>query len=224
MRAIGDNLITVARSKRYTHKQFRELFLYAIGDRADAPEGLELVAELIAADQDGIRERGEKRAALAAKRRLAFKARRNAQNAGNAENAQNAENAENAENGHLPSTPTNQPSGNNASVIPDAPAHGAPTPPTLAEVLAWASDGVHKPDGKPIPADFCREWYALMEAATPPWTNTRGRSLTRNWRQEVIYAWRRDQQFAARAGRGNGRNANQPDGVIHHEEGYENPL
>ena len=30
MIAIGDNLITVARSKRYTAKQFRDLFLYAI--------------------------------------------------------------------------------------------------------------------------------------------------------------------------------------------------
>ena len=217
MRAIGDNLITVARSKRYTAKQFRDLFLFAIGDKDAPPEGLELVAELIAADQEGIRERGEKRAALAAKRRIAYKAR-HAENAGNAENAENAQNAENA---HLPTNlPTNHPVGNNASVIPNTRAQAGK--PTLDDVLAWARDIAHKPDGKAIPADFARDWYTLMESATPPWTNTRGRSLLGNWRQELIYAWRRDQQFSARAA--GKRNTNQPDGVIHHEDGYENPL
>ena len=211
MKAIGDNLITVARSKRYTAKQFRDLFLWAIGDTDAPPDGCEAAAELIAADQHELEARMEKRKAAKAERQARWKANRDARD------------AEDARGAHLPTMPTNQPVGNNASVITNAPARAA-KPPTLDEVLAWARDAVHKPDGKEIPADFCREWYALMESATPPWTNTRGRSLARNWKQEAIYAYRREQQFAARAGSGNWRNANQPDGVIHHEENYENPF
>ncbi len=210
MKAIGDNLITVARSKRYTAKQFRDLFLWAIGDTDAPPEGCEGAAEFIAADQREMEERMAKRKAAKAERQARWKAHRDARD------------AEDARGAHLPTIPANQPC-NNASVITSARA----TPPTLDEVLAWARDTVHKPDGKPIPERFIREWYALMESATPPWTNTRGRSLARNWRNEAIYAYRREQQFAANAGgnrRGGAARTNQPDGVVHHEDGYENPL
>ena len=217
MRAIGDNLITVARSKRYTAKQFRELFLWAIGDRDAPPDGCEEAAEFVAADQREMEARMEKRKAAKAERQARWKAQKD---------ARDARDAGDARDGHLPTMPTmptNQPSGNNASVIPDAPVRVPATPPTIDAVLAWARDAIHKPDGKPIPDEFIRDWYALMEAAEPPWTNTRGRSLVRNWRQEVIYAWRRNQQFAANSANRRGK-GNQPDGVIHHEEGYENPL
>ena len=212
MKAIGDNLITVARSRRYTASQFRDLFLWAIGDGDAPPEGCEEAAEFVAADQREMEARMAKRKAAKAERQARWKAQKDARDARDAADA------------HPPAMPTNQPSGNNASVIPDAPAH-VTTPPTLDAVLAFAADSAHKPDGKPIPEAFAREWYTLMEAASPPWTNTRGRRIT-NWRQEMIYAWRRDQQFAASSPgrRGNSAKGNQPEGVVHHEEGYENPL
>ena len=110
MIAIGDNLITVARSKRYTAKQFRDLFLYAIGDTETPPDGLEMVAEMIAADQTSIKDRAEAKAAK--NRERVRKAREkakeeSAENKGKAAscNACNAGNACNA-----PYQPTNLPS------------------------------------------------------------------------------------------------------------------
>lgn len=196
MKAIGDNLITVARSKRYTAKQFRALFLWVVGDTPAPPEGCEAAAELIAADQHELEARMDKRKAAKAERQARWKAHRDAKDAADA---------------HLPAMPTipaipAKPSCNNASVIPSARAN----PPKLDDVLAWARDAVHKPDGKAIPERFVREWYALMEAAEPPWTNTRGRSIARNWKQEAIYAYRREQQFSASARR-RGGDDNQPD-------------
>lgn len=101
----------------------------------------------------------------------------------------------------------------------------ASKPPSLDEVLKWAADGLHHPDGRPIPEEFAREWHALMEMADPPWTNTRGRSVAGGWRREIIWAWRREQKYSGEKG-GGGRRAgtNQPEGVIHREDGYENPL
>ena len=210
MKAIGDNLITVARSRRYTAKQFRDLFLWAIGDTDAPPDGCEEAAEFIAADQREMEARMAKRKAAKAERQARWKANRDARD------------AEDARGAHLPTMPTNQPVGNNASVITNAPARTKP--PTMDAVLAFALDVTLQPDGKAIPEDFAREWHGLMEAAVPPWTNTRGRNLAGDWKRELIYAYRREKQFAARGGAQGGRKTNQPDGVVHHEEGYVNPL
>lgn len=236
MKPIGDNLIMVARNNRYSDRDFRRLFLWAIDEcNPPPPEGLEMVAEFIETDQSALlrriaekeAERKEKRKEYAKRQYEKTKAKR-----ANSDISDSSDSSDSSDN-TIPTIPTNLPTNQptslptetNVSVRPNgrvnAPA--CAKPPTIDEVLAWASDGVHKPDGKPIPDEFIRDWYALMEAAEPPWTNTRGRSLVRNWRQEVIYAWRRNQQFA-RAGGGTRRNANQPDGVVHHEANYENPL
>lgn len=231
MKPIGDNLITVAKSKRYSDHDFRRLFLWAIDEcNPPPPEGLEVVAEFIEADQSALlrriaereAERKEKRKEYAKRQYEKTKAKR-----ANSDDSDSSDDSDDSDNTIPTNQPTSLPTETKVSVRPNGREHAparARKPPTLDEVLAWARDEVHKPDGHTIPADFCRKWYALMQAAEPPWTNTRGRSVLRNWKQDAIYAYDREQQFAARAGRGNGRNTNQPDGVIHHEENYENPF
>lgn len=96
--------------------------------------------------------------------------------------------------------------------------------PTLEQVVSFAKDPTRQPSGKLIPEQFARDWFALMECGTPPWTNTHGKPIT-NWTQELIIAWKRDQRFSAdRKGGKNAGATNQPEGVIHHEAGYVNPL
>ena len=226
MKAIGDNLIIVARSPRYSASQFRDLFLWAIGDKDTPPKGCEEAAEFIAADQRGMEERLAKRKAAKAERQARWKANRDARDA---EDAEDAIDGGDAGDGHQPTIPSipSMPANNNspsfAGVGACACARGKP--PTLKAVLAFAGDETTKPDGKTIPADFAREWFALMEAATPPWTNTRGRSVAVNWKQELIYAFDRKERFAAEnAKRRKHGNTNQPSGVIHDEENYENPF
>ncbi len=102
-----------------------------------------------------------------------------------------------------------------------APAQGRP--PTVEEVVAFASDAATKPSGRAIPEGFARGWHAMMAGAG--WRNSRGRSVLANWRQDLVYAHRREEAFASRGdGKGNGKAGGQPIGQIRHEEGYANPL
>lgn len=180
MIAIGDNLITVARSKRYTAKQFRDLFLYAIGDTDTPPDGLEMVAEMIAADQTSIKDRAEAKAAK--NRERVRKAREkakeeSAENKGKAAscNACNAGNACNA-----PYLPTNLPSNNN-------------TPPPTPASSPSASGGAAAARSTPkwedvriaahncgVPEDFARQFFADMERDNWAYLNRYGRTATVN--------------------------------------------
>lgn len=230
MKPVGDNLIMVARNRRYSDRDFRLLFLWAVDDcNQPPPKGLELVAEFIETDQSAllrriaekVEERKEKKREYAKKRYEEQKREKR-----DSVNSTHSTNSTDTIPTNQPTTPTSLPTETNVSVLrPNgrdntrAPAKAAPK---IEAVLAWAADGVHKPDGRPIPETFVREWCALMEASVPPWTNTRGRSLVKTWRQDLIYAWQREVRFNRR-GNGGG-SANQPDGVVHHEEGYENPL
>lgn len=224
----------VARNGRYSDRDFRRLFLWAIDEcNPPPPEGLEVVAEFIETDQSALLRRIAEKEAERKERKHQYDKRRYSEKKANSTDSTVSTVSTNSTHSTdstvstdtIPTThttlPTNQPS-LRPNGRDNAPAHAhAPARPTFDDVLAWTRNSATKPDGRPIPDNFAREWYALMEGATPPWTNTRGRSLLGNWRQEVIYAWKREQGFAARGGR---RNANQPDGVIHHEDGYENPL
>ena len=229
MKPIGDNLIMVARNRRYSDRDFRRLFLWAIDEcNPPPPEGLEVVAEFIETDQSALlrriaekeAERKERQREYNKKHYQELKAKKRDSSISSISSV-SSDSSDSSDT--IPTTHTTLPT-NHPSLRPNgrdnAPAH-AHARPTLDDVLAWTRNGAAKPNGRPIPDSFARDWYTLMESATPPWTNTRGRSLLGNWRQEVIYAWKREQGFAARGGR---RNANQPDGVIHHEDGYENPL
>lgn len=58
MIAIGDNMVIMARSARYTDAEFRALFLWAAGDCDGAPPpGLEEAAEFVRADQSALLRR-----------------------------------------------------------------------------------------------------------------------------------------------------------------------
>lgn len=101
--------------------------------------------------------------------------------------------------------------------------------PTLDAVLAWARDAIRKPDGKAIPDEFARNWFALMESAEPPWTTTRGQAIAHDWKRRLIYAWQQEQRFNAKAGNGGETRkagTNQQAGTVHFEReaNYENPL
>ena len=58
MKPIGDNLVMVARNKRYSDRDFRRLFLWAIDEcNPPPPKGLEVVAEFIETDQTALLRR-----------------------------------------------------------------------------------------------------------------------------------------------------------------------
>lgn len=97
-----------------------------------------------------------------------------------------------------------------------------PKIPSLGDVLQFAADAATKPSGVAIPETFAREWHALMESGG--WLNARGRTVLTNWRQALIYAYRREAQFAKERGNRRDGGGTQPEGQIYHEEGYENPL
>ncbi len=97
-----------------------------------------------------------------------------------------------------------------------------PKIPSLGDVLQFAADAATKPSGVAIPEAFAREWHALMQSGG--WLNARGRTVLTNWRQALIYAYRREVQFAKERGNRRDGGGTQPEGQIYHEEGYENPL
>ncbi len=86
----------------------------------------------------------------------------------------------------------------------------AHTHPTIEEVLSLARDAE-------LPEHFARKWYADMEQAG--WRDTRGNTICRRNARAVLAAWwRQEVRVAMNTG------TNQQIGVIHHENGYVNPL
>ena len=186
MKAIGDNLITVARSNQYTAKQFRELFLYAIGDTESPPEGMEMVAELIRADQDGIKDRIEARAA--ANRERVRRAREKAAQTKQGDGACNASNASNAGNVPYHATPTTPTTPNSNTVVSKQDTTPPPTPssdraaavavmkrsfPTLDDVLVAAHN-------IGVPRDFAERFFADMTRDNWAYVNRHGNTATVN--------------------------------------------
>lgn len=95
--------------------------------------------------------------------------------------------------------------------------------PPLADVERWAADAATKPGGRPIDAEFAREWYAIMEMASPPWTDMHGRDVSHDWRRALWWAWKEERRRERRGASGaSGGNAhNQPEGVVLRQEGYD---
>lgn len=186
MRAIGDNLITVARSKQYTARQFRDLFLYAIGDADTPPEGMEMVAELIRADQNGIKDRLEARAAANRERvrRAREKAAQNKQ--GDAPcNACNASNAGNVPYHTNHATPTN----NSITVVSKQDTTTPPPTPSSDRAAAVAvmkrsfptlEDVFVAAHNIGVPRDFAEQFFADMTRDNWAYVNRHGNTATVN--------------------------------------------
>ena len=180
MVAIGDNLITVARSKRYTARQFRELFLYAIGDSDTPPDGLELVAEMISADQASIRDRASKKAEKNRERVRRAREKAKEESVKNKAKAAscNACNAGNA--GNAPIQPSIQP-----SIIITPPPTPAPSGGAAAVAVAKTSrptweDVRIAAHNCGIPEDFARQFHADMERDNWAYVNRHGNTATVN--------------------------------------------
>ena len=62
-------------------------------------------------------------------------------------------------------------------------------------MLAYAKDAAHHPSGTIYPEDWAREFFILNEEAEPKWTKKTGEFIGRNWRQEMIYAWKRHLRY-----------------------------
>lgn len=102
-----------------------------------------------------------------------------------------------------PSIPVPTLPGNNITGTGNIPARPAPAPthalaretPSLEQVLAYAKDAAHHPSGTIYPEDWAREFFILNEEAEPKWTKKTGEFIGRNWRQEMIYAWKRHLRY-----------------------------
>ena len=112
--------------------------------------------------------------------------------------------------------PTPAPSGPGAAAA--ALRHSCPT---LGDVLEAARNMA-------VPEDFARRFHADMERDNWAYVNRHGATATVNrlcLASVLGGRWRASRRGGAADGApANGRGANQPDGVVHHEEGYENPL
>ncbi len=116
-------------------------------------------------------------------------------------------------NGGLPTPPAPAPCGAGGAAALKS------TTPTWGDVEAAAS-------ALGVPAEFARRFFDDMERDNWAYVNRHGNTATVN--RLCLAAvlggrWRAQGRGAAGAASARGR-ANQPDGVVHHEEGYENPL
>lgn len=192
MKAIGDNLITVARSKRYTARQFRELFLWAIGDAENPPEGCEEAAEFIAVDQREMELRMERRRVAKAERQARWKEGKDARDARDAKDAKDGKDAGDAH--HPTIQPSSHPTSNNITVVSKQDTSSKqdttppPTPssdraaavavmkrsfPTLEDVLVAAHN-------IGVPRDFAERFYADMTRDNWAYVNRHGNTATVN--------------------------------------------
>ncbi len=111
-------------------------------------------------------------------------------------------------------------------------------PPTPAPAGAWAAaartscptlgDVLEAARNCGVPEDFARRFHADMERDNWAYVNRHGNTATVNrlcLASVLGGRWRASRRGGAADGAPAGRRgANQPDGVVHHEEGYENPL
>ena len=88
--------------------------------------------------------------------------------------------------------------------------------PTIEEVLRFAADNTHHPDGKTYPDDWARGWYVYMEQSDPPWT--KNGSPIGSWRQKMITDWAIHQKEVRNENKGKGE---MPVGMVLHQEGYD---
>ena len=102
-------------------------------------------------------------------------------------------------------------------------------PPTIEEVVAFATNPARHTGGVWDEA-WARDWYRQMAELDPPWTDRRGNTIV-SWQRRMINDWRiqqeRNEKACAPSGGGGSRrngNSNQPVGVVHQEDDYENPL
>ena len=239
MKPIGDNLIMVARNRRYSDRDFRRLFLWAIDEcNPPPPEGLELVAEFIETDQSALlrriaekeAERKEKRKEYAKKQYEKTKAKRAVSD--NSDNSDSSDSSDNSDN-TIPTTHTTHPTTLPTNV------GGTPTPPTPAPSLSAVAaarasyptidDVLTAARNLSVPEDFARQFHAEMTRDNWAYVNRRGFTATVN---KLCLAavlggrWRARKRGGAADGSATKRrtSSNQPDGVVHHEDGYENPL
>lgn len=186
MKAIGDNLITVARSKRYTARQFRDLFLWVIGDAENPPEGCEEAAEFIAADQREMAARMEKRKAAKAERQARWKANRDAKDAKDGKDAGDAH--------HPTIQPSSHPTSNNITVVSkqDTSSKQDTTPPPTPSSDMAAAVAVMKRSFPTledvfvaahnigVPRDFAEQFFADMTRDNWAYVNRHGNTATVN--------------------------------------------
>lgn len=88
--------------------------------------------------------------------------------------------------------------------------------PTIEEVLRFAADNTHHPDGKAYQDDWARGWYVYMEQSDPPWT--KNGSPIGSWRQKMITDWAIHQKEVRNENKGKGE---MPVGMVLHQKGYD---
>lgn len=88
--------------------------------------------------------------------------------------------------------------------------------PTIEEVIRFAADNTHHPEGKAYPDDWARGWYVYMEQSDPPWTKN-GAPIG-SWRQKMITDWSIHQKEVRNENKGKGE---MPVGMVLHQKGYD---
>ena len=237
MKPIGDNLITVAKSKRYSDHDFRRLFLWAIDEcNPPPPEGLEVVAEFIEADQSALLRRIAEREAERKEKRKEYAKRQYEKTKAKRANSDNSDSSDDSDNSDSSDStiPTNLPTSQPANHVGGTPTPPTPAPSLSAVAAARASyptidDVLTVARNLSVPEDFARQFYAEMTRDNWAYVNRRGFTATVN---KLCLAsvlggrWRARKRGGAADGTATkrGGSANQPEGVIHHEENYENPF